>query len=84
MPLGFRSVRPDSSECGIFYVKYHTMVTKTIDRNAQRVAQLQEWWEAKSKTFSMLAGEDFTHGEVVIAHAVLVAVLAVIGIGGAL
>ena len=60
------------------------MVTKAIDRNAQRVAQLQEWWETKSKTFSMLAGEEFTHGEVVIAHAVLVAVLAVIGIGGAL
>ncbi len=60
------------------------MVTKAIDRNAQRVAQLQEWWETKSKTFSMLAGEEFTHGEVVIAHAVLVAVLAVIGIGGVL
>lgn len=60
------------------------MVTKAIDRNAQRVAQLQEWWETKSKTFSMLAGEEFTHGEVVIAHVVLVAVLAVIGIGGAL
>lgn len=84
MPLGLRKCEPDSSECGIFYVKYHNMVTKTIDRNAQRVAQLQEWWEAKSKTFSMLAGEEFTHGEVVIAHAVLVAVLAVIGIGGAL
>lgn len=60
------------------------MVTKTISRNAQQVAQLQEWWEAKSKTFSMFAGEEFTHGEVVIAHVVLVAVLAVIGIGGAL
>ena len=60
------------------------MVTKTISRNAQRAALLQEWWEAKSKTFSMFAGEEFTHGEVLIAHVVLVAVLAVIGIGGAL
>ena len=84
MPLGSSIWRPDSSECGIFYVKYPNMVTKTISRNAQRVAQLQEWWEAKSKTFSMFAGEEFTHGEVVIAHVVLVAVLAVIGIGGAL
>ena len=84
MPLGSSIVRPDSSECGIFYVKYHNMVTKTISRNAQRVALLQEWWEAKSKTFSMLAGEEFTHGEVVIAHVVLVAVLALVGIGGAL
>lgn len=84
MPLGSSIWRPDSSECGIFYVKYPNMVTKTISRNAQQVAQLQEWWEAKSKTFSMFAGEEFTHGEVVIAHVVLVAVLAVIGIGGAL
>lgn len=56
----------------------------TINRNAQRAAQLKEWWEAKSKFFSILAGENFTHGEVVLTHAVLVAVLAVIGIGGAL
>lgn len=62
----------------------HTMVTKTISRNAQRAALLQEWWEAKSKTFSMFAGEVFTHGEVVIAHVVLGAVLALEGIGGAL
>lgn len=60
------------------------METMTISRNAQRAAQLQEWWEAKSKFYSLIAGEKFTHGEVVLTHAVLVAILAVIGIGGAL
>jgi len=60
------------------------MVSMTIDRDAQRAALLKEWWQAKSMSFSTLAGEEFTHGAVVIAHAVLVAVLAVIGIGGAL
>ena len=60
------------------------MKTMTINRNAQRAAQLQEWWEAKSKLYSLIAGEKFTRGEVVLTHAVLVAILAVIGIGGAL
>lgn len=56
----------------------------TISRNAQRASLLQEWWQAKSKFFSIVAGEEFTNGEVTVTHAVLIVVLAVIGIGGAL
>lgn len=53
------------------------------------------WWQAKSDSFSLLAGEDFTHGQVVLANTCfllgLVAIMGAVailnhlfGIGGAL
>jgi hypothetical protein len=46
------------------------------------------WWAAPSGTFSALCATDrsdvFTHGDVVMAHLALAAVLALVGIGGAL
>ena len=60
------------------------MVTMTINRAAQRVLALQEWWGAKSEWFSAIAGECVTNGEVVKAHAVAVVLLVLAGIGGAL
>ena len=60
----------------------------TIDRTAQRVLSLQEWWCEESQSFTALCatekGEVFTHGDVVKAHLWLAAVLILIGIGGAL
>ncbi|MBQ4393613.1 MAG: hypothetical protein II826_10970 [Prevotella sp.] len=63
------------------------MVTMTISCTAQRALVLQEWWNAKSQTFTALCGTEgdvFTHGDVVKAHLYLAAVLILIGIGGAL
>lgn len=60
------------------------MTTLVINRAAQRVLALQEWWSAKSEFFSRLGGEEFTNGEVVKAHLALAAVIILIGIGGAL
>ena len=63
------------------------MVTMTISRTAQRALTLQEWWSAKSQTFTALCGTEgdvFTHGDVVKAHLCLALVLTLIGIGGAL
>lgn len=47
------------------------------------------WLDAKSKTFSALCGEDFTHQEVLIAHAACVLLIVACGVaewleGGAL
>lgn len=47
------------------------------------------WLGAKSKTFSALCGEDFTHKEVLLAHAACVLLIVVCGVaewlgGGAL
>lgn len=42
------------------------------------------WGRQRSETFSMLAGEPFTHAEVVKGHALCLLLLALIGIGGAL
>ena len=59
----------------------------TISRTAQRALTLQEWWSAKSQTFTALCGTEgdvFTHGDVVKAHLYLALVLTLIGIGGAL
>lgn len=63
------------------------MVTMTINRTAQRALTLQEWWNAKSQSFTALCGTEgdvFTHGDVIKAHLWLAAVLTLIGIGGAL
>ncbi|MBQ7512908.1 MAG: hypothetical protein IJS95_00785 [Prevotella sp.] len=63
------------------------MVTMTISRTAQRALALQEWWNAKSQSFTALCGTEgdvFTLGDVVKAHLCLAAVLILIGIGGAL
>lgn len=32
---------------------------------------LKQWWNARSESFSLLAGESFTHGQVIIANACL-------------
>ena len=56
---------------------------------------LKQWWNARSESFSLLAGESFTHGQVIIANACfllgLVAIMGAVailnhlfGIGGAL
>lgn len=58
-------------------------------------AAIRQWWNAPSESFSWLAGEDFTHGQVITANLCfilgLVAIMAAVailnqlfGIGGAL
>ena len=48
----------------------------------------RKWWNSKSKTFSVLCDEDFTHGEVVKMHvyfaALVIACCLASRIGGAL
>ena len=58
------------------------MVSTTINRNAQRAFTLQEWWNAKSETFSQLCGEEFTHKEVALAHVGTVAFILLLGVAG--
>ena len=48
------------------------------------VKSFNVWLNAKSKTFSALCGETFTHKEVLLAHAIVVGLMMVIGIVGAL
>lgn len=59
------------------------------------VKSIKLWWQAKSDSFSLLAGEEFTHGQVVLANTCfllgLVAIMGAVailnhlfGIGGAL
>lgn len=66
-----------------------------ISRVETVVKNIKLWWQAKSDSFSLLAGEDFTHGQVVLANTCfllgLVAVMGAVailnhlfGIGGAL
>lgn len=51
-------------------------------------SRFRAWWHGESVTFTRLCatdeGETFTHGEVVVAHVVLVILLIVAGIGGGL
>ena len=44
------------------------------------VKNCKMWFGAKSKTFSALCGEDFTHKEVIIAHAALMLLIVVCGV----
>ncbi len=51
------------------------------------VKNCKVWLHAKSETFTALCGDDgevFTHLDVVKAHVVMVAIMIIIGIGGAL
>ena len=63
-------------------------VQPSILSNAEGIVKnLKAWWNARSETFTALCGTEgdvFTHGDVVKAHLYLVAVLILIGIGGAL
>lgn len=58
------------------------MATMTIHRTAQRAASLQEWWQAKSQRVSLLCGEEFTHGEVLLTALACLAFLVVFAIAG--
>ncbi len=49
---------------------------------AQLASSLQEWWYAKSESFSELVGEDCTHREVVISHLVFTAGVVAVAIVG--
>lgn len=62
------------------------MVTTTIRRSSERtilsnmestVKNCKQWLRAKSETFSALCGEEFTHQEVIIAHAACVLLIVV-------
>lgn len=44
------------------------------------VKNCKMWLGAKSKTFSALCGEDFTHKEVIIAHAAFMLLIVVCGV----
>lgn len=44
------------------------------------VKNCKMWLGAQSKTFSALCGEDFTHKEVIIAHAALMLLIVVCGV----
>lgn len=45
---------------------------------------IRQWWGARSESFSLLAGEDFTHGQVIVANLCfilgLVAVMAAVAV----
>ncbi len=54
---------------------------------AQLAFAIKEWWNAKSTTFSAICGEDFTHKQVIIAHAafaLFIIVCCLVEKGGAL
>lgn len=42
--------------------------------------KLYGWLNAKSETFSMLCGETFTHGEVIVAHLAVAGLFLVCGL----
>jgi len=42
--------------------------------------KLSKWWEARSATFSYISQESVTHGEVVMAHLVIVGLLLACGL----
>ena len=46
------------------------------------VKNCKMWLNAKSKTFSALCGEDFTHKEVLIAHAACMLLIVICGVVG--
>ena len=46
------------------------------------VKNCKVWLNAKSKTFSALCGEDFTHKEVLLAHAACVLLIVACGVAG--
>ena len=48
------------------------------------VKNCKVWLNAKSKTFSALCGEDFTHKEVLLAHAACVLLIVACGVAGRL
>lgn len=43
---------------------------------------IRKWWHAKSETFSRLCDDTFTHGEVVLMHLYLLALIAVCCLAG--
>ena len=46
------------------------------------VKNCKMWLGAKSKTFSSLCGEDFTHKEVLLAHAACMLLIVICGVAG--
>lgn len=46
------------------------------------VKNCKAWLDAKSDTFSALCGEDFTHMEVLIAHAAFMLLIVICGVAG--
>jgi len=60
-----------------------------LSRVESIVKNCKEWLGARSKTFSVLCGEEFTHKEVLLAHAACVLLIVACGVaewlgGGAL
>lgn len=49
------------------------MKVTTISSSAQLAFALMEWWNAKSRSFSLISGDRVTHGEVVRTNLVLTA-----------
>ena len=58
------------------------MVTTITSRTAQRAAALQEWLQAKSKRVSLLCGEEFTNGEVLLTALACLAFLVILALAG--
>ena len=61
------------------------MQTKTISSSAQlavALQALQEWWNAKSVSFSQFTGEQVSHGEVVVTNLVFFAGVAAMILAG--
>ena len=46
------------------------------------VKNCKAWFNAKSDTFSALCGEDFTHKEVLLAHAACMLLIVICGVAG--
>ena len=75
---------------GIFYEAFQHFLQglqKSVAKPSVRKS-LASWWNSPSEAFTALCATDrsdvFTHGDVVMAHLALAAVLFMIGLGGAL
>lgn len=44
--------------------------------------RIMEWWRKNNMTFSAIAGESFTNGQVVLTHIGLVVFMALLGFAG--
>lgn len=99
-PRRSRTLSLDNTSCSFFMSKYQSVMNQTIrlgqvvqpsmlSRVESIVKNCKEWLSARSKTFSALCGEDFTHKEVLLANAACVLLIVACGVaewleGGAL
>ena len=61
-----------SKQCTMQTMNVGQVVQPAVLSNLGITAKnMKQWWNARSESFSLLAGESFTHGQVIIANACL-------------